>query len=198
MELQVVESVLEGILFASGEPVEAERLCRLLGVDRVTLDGAAKTLADGYRFERRGIRLLNLDGAYQLCSAPEHGEVIRRAMETRKPPQLSQAALEALAIFAYFQPTTRGFVEQVRGVDSTYTVNQLVERGLIEEAGKLPAPGRPTLFRTTKRFLRCFALDSLDDLPPLPETGEEARLTNEMKEAAAMLQAVRESGENTQ
>lgn len=198
MELQVVESALEGILFAAGEPVEADRLCKLLGVDKVTLDGMAKTLADGYQFERRGIRLLKLDGAYQLCSAPEHGEAVRRAMETRKPPQLSQTALEVLAIFAYFQPTTRGFVEQVRGVDSTYTVNQLLERGLIEEAGKLAAPGRPTLFRTTRHFLRCFALDSLDDLPPLPETGEEARLTKEMEEAAAMLQAVRESGEKTQ
>jgi segregation and condensation protein B len=192
MELSETVSALEGILFAAGEPVEAQRLCKLLGVDRVTLDGYAKQLADGYRFEKRGIRLLDLDGAYQLCSAQEHGEVIRRALETRKPPQLSQTALEVLAIFAYFQPTTRGFVEQVRGVDSSYTINQLLERGLIEEAGKLSAPGRPTLFRTTRQFLRCFALDSLEDLPALPESGEDAKLTQELEEAAAMLQAVRD------
>lgn len=194
MELNTLESALEGVLFAAGEPVEADRLCKLLEVDRVTLEGAAKALADGYRFERRGIRLLTLDGAYQLCSAQEHGELIRRALETRKPPQLSQTALEALAIIAYFQPTTRGYVEQVRGVDSSYTIHQLLERGLIEEAGKLNAPGRPTLFRTTRQFLRCFGLDSLEDLPPLPETGEDAKLTREMEEATAMLEAVR-SGE---
>lgn len=191
MELKLLESALEGILFAAGEPVEAERLCKLLEVDRVTLDGAARALADGYCFERRGIRLLTLDGAYQLCSAPEHGELIRRGLETRKPPQLSQTALEVLAVIAYFQPATRGFVEQVRGVDSSYTIHQLLERGLIEEAGKLNAPGRPTLFRTTRQFLRCFSLDSLEELPPLPETGEEAKLTREMEEAAAMLEAVR-------
>lgn len=192
MEVQMIESVLEGILFAAGEPVEADRLCKLLDVDKVTLDGAAKSLADGYKFERRGIRLLQLDGAYQLCSAPEHGDIIRRAMETRKPPQLSQTALEVLAIIAYFQPATRGFVEQVRGVDSTYTVKQLLERGLIEEAGKLNVPGRPTLFRTTRQFLRCFSLDSLDDLPPLPETGEEAKLTKEMEDAAARMKLMQE------
>lgn len=190
MEVKALEASLEAILFAAGEPVEAERLSKLLGVDKVTLDGAARALADGYRFERRGIRLLALEGAYQLCSAPEYGELIRRALETRKPPQLSQTALEVLAIIAYFQPATRAYVEQVRGVDSSYTIHQLLERNLIEEAGKLNAPGRPTLFRTTRNFLRCFSLGSLNDLPPLPETGEEGKLTREMEEAAAMLEAL--------
>lgn len=193
LEQKDIRSALEAILFAAGEPIGADRLCLALELDRNTVDELCKQLADEYSYERRGIRLLRLGESYQLCSAPEYADRIRKAFERRKPPQLSQPALEVLTIIAYFQPTTRAYVEQVRGVDSSYTVNLLLERGLIEEAGRLAVPGRPTLFRTTERFLRCFSLSSLDELPPLPQTGEEAKLSQELRQAAAMLQAEQET-----
>lgn len=193
LEQKDIRSALEAILFAAGEPIGADRLCLALELDRNTVDELCKQLADEYSYERRGIRLLRLGESYQLCSAPEYADRIRKAFERRKPPQISQPALEVLTIIAYFQPTTRAYVEQVRGVDSSYTVNLLLERGLIEEAGRLAVPGRPTLFRTTERFLRCFSLSSLDELPPLPQTGEEAKLSQELRQAAAMLQAEQEA-----
>lgn len=190
-----IESAVEGILFAAGEPVEAQRLCAVLELDRETVDAVVRALADRYAYERRGMRILTLEDRYQMCSAPEHAEIIRRALETRKPPQLSQPALEALAVIAYFQPATRAFVEQIRGVDSAYTVKLLAERGLIEEAGRLAAPGRPVLFRTTTLFLRCFGLSSLEDLPPLPDSGEDGQLSLELEQAVAQLRREQESAE---
>lgn len=192
LEQKEIKSALEAILFAAGEPIAAERLCISLELDRNTVDRLCKELADQYSYDRRGIRLLRLGENYQMCSAPEYAAWIRRAFERRKPPQLSQPALEVLTIIAYFQPTTRAYVEQVRGVDSSYTVNLLLERGLIEEAGRLAVPGRPTLLRTTDRFLRCFSLSSLEELPPLPQTGEEAKLSQQLEQAAAMLHAEQE------
>ncbi|MCD8352840.1 MAG: SMC-Scp complex subunit ScpB [Clostridiales bacterium] len=183
MEDKVIESALEGILFTAGEPVECKRLCQVLEISQQQLEDAARRLGDYYRYEQRGLRLLRLEDSYQLASAPEHADVIRRALETRKPPKLSPAVLEVLSIIAYFQPTTRGYVEQVRGVSSAYSINSLLERGLIEECGKLAAPGRPTLFRTTRLFLKTFGLSSLEELPPLPENGEPGDALAE-KEAA--------------
>lgn len=173
MEIRDIEGAIEGILFASGEPVQAERIAAVLGIDcNLVLDTAAR-MADRYGFERRGIRLVRLNNSLQLCSAPEYAGYIRLALETRKPPQLTQPALEVLAIVAYFQPVTRTYIEQVRGVDSAYTVNLLQERGLIEQCGRLAVPGRPALFRTTDAFLRTFCIESIDELPPLPEDGGE-------------------------
>lgn len=189
LEANEIRSALEAILFAAGEPISAERLCMALELTWNQVDELCKELADQYSYQRRGIRLLRLGDSYQLCSAPEYADRIRKAFERRKPPQLSQPALEVLSIIAYFQPTTRAYVEQVRGVDSSYTVNLLLERGLIEEAGKLSAPGRPTLFRTTTHFLRCFNLSGLEELPPLPQTGEEAKLAEELQKAADSLKA---------
>lgn len=190
-----IESAVEGILFAAGEPVEVQRLCAVLELDRETVDAVVRALADRYAYERRGMRILTLEDRYQMCSAPEHAEIIRRALETRKPPQLSQPALEALAVIAYFQPATRAFVEQIRGVDSAYTVNLLAERGLIEEAGRLAAPGRPVLFRTTTLFLRCFGLSSLEELPPLPDSVEDGQLSLELEQAVEQLRREQESAE---
>ena len=167
MELKELESALEGVLFASGEPVAVERLCLGLEVDRPTLDAVAQRLMDQYSYERRGIRLIKLDTSYQLCSAPEFAPYIRKTLESRKPARLSQPALEVLAIIAYNQPVTRAFVEQIRGVDSSSAVNSLVVRDLVEEAGRLELPGRPIAYRTTANFLRCFGLQSLDELPDI-------------------------------
>ena len=189
MEVKELESALEGVLFAAGEPVAVERLCLGLEVDRPTLDAVAQRLMDQYSYDRRGIRLVKLDTSYQLCSAPEFASYIRKTLESRKPAKLSQPALEVLAIIAYFQPVTRAYIEQVRGVDSSYTVGLLLERELICEAGRLAVPGRPMQFRTTKNFLRSFGLASLNDLPELPTaTQEEAQLTLQLESALQRLQ----------
>lgn len=199
MEIKELESALEGVLFASGEPVPVERLCLGLEVDRPTLDAVAQRMMDKYSYERRGIRLLKLDTSYQLCSAPEFAPYIRKTLESRKPARLSQPALEVLAIIAYYQPVTRAYVDQIRGVDSSYTVGLLLERELIEEAGKLAVPGRPTLFRTTKNFLRSFGLTSLEELPELPDASKEGeQLTLELEAAVAKLQAREEEDDGVE
>lgn len=176
MEIRDIEGALEGILFASGEPVSVDRIAGVLAVDKEIVTDVAKRLADKYSFERRGIRLIRLENSFQLCSAPEYADYIRMALETRKPPQLTQPALEVLAIVAYFQPVTRAYIDQVRGVDSSYTVGILNDRGLIAPCGRLSVPGRPVLYKTTDVFLRTFGIETLAELPELPETdnsGEE-------------------------
>jgi segregation and condensation protein B len=178
MEMKEVESAIEGILFASGEPVQVDRICLAMEMDRPTVELVLQKLADYYAYERRGIRLVRMEDTYQLCSAPDYAERIRKAFEIRKPAKLSQPALEVLTIIAYYQPTTRAYVDQIRGVDSSYTVGLLLDRHLIEECGRLQVPGRPHLYRTTKAFLRAFHLDSLEDLPQMPglETDGQLRL----------------------
>ena len=167
-EMKEIEAAVEGILFASGEPVHIDRICLAAELDRPTAELVLQKLRDYYSFERRGMRLLRLEDSWQLCSAPEYADVIRRAFEIRKPAKLSQPALEVLTIIAYYQPTTRAYVDQIRGVDSSYTVGLLLDRHLIEECGRLQVPGRPRLYRTTKAFLRAFHLNSLEDLPEMP------------------------------
>ena len=168
MEMKEIESAIEGILFASGEPVQIDRICLALDMDRPTVEQVLHRLSDQYAFDRRGIRLLQMEDSWQMCSAPDYADIIRRAFEIRKPAKLSQPALEVLTIIAYYQPTTRAYVDQVRGVESYYTVGLLLERKLIEECGRLQVRGRPHLYRTTKNFLRAFHLNSLEDLPELP------------------------------
>ena len=175
LEVKELESAMEGILFASGEPVQIDRICTALDLDRPTAERILQKLMDYYAYERRGIRLLRMEDSWQLCSAPDYADVIRRAFEIRKPAKLSQPALEVLTIIAYYQPTTRAYVDQIRGVDSSYTMGLLQERKLIEECGRLQVPGRPRLYRTTKQFLRAFHLTSLDDLPEMPDLGGEGQ-----------------------
>ena len=168
LEMKEIESAIEGILFASGEPVHIDRICVAMDMDRPTVELVLRRLADHYSYERRGVRLLRMEDTYQMCSAPDYADYIRKAFEIRKPAKLSQPALEVLTIIAYYQPTTRAYVDQIRGVDSSYTVGLLLERHLIEECGRLQVPGRPHLYRTTKAFLRAFHLNSLDELPEMP------------------------------
>ncbi len=178
LEMREIESAIEGILFASGEPVQIDRICIALEMDRPTVELVLRKLADHYSYDRRGVRLVRMDDSYQLCSAPDYADYIRKAFEIRKPAKLSQPALEVLTIIAYYQPTTRAYVDQIRGVDSSYTVGLLLDRHLIEECGRLQVPGRPHLYRTTKAFLRAFHLNSLDELPEMPglETDGQMRL----------------------
>ena len=168
MDPEAIKSAVEAVLFASGEPVPCARIAQALDVETGSVQQAAETLREEY--SGRGIRLLVLEDRLQLCSAPEYAQAVTRVLEQRKPPKLSVAALEALAIVAYFQPVTRAYIDTVRGVDSSYTVGVLLERGLIEAQGKLDAPGRPTLYGTGDAFLRTMNISSLSELPELPDT----------------------------
>lgn len=164
-----ISSAIEAILFASGDSVPIARLSLILGAYEGEIEHAAAVLAEKYENEGRGMRILKLEDKLQMCSAPEYAPFITKALEQRKPPMLSQSALEALAIVAYFQPVTRAYIDQVRGVDSSYTVGILLERGLIEPCGKLDVPGRPSIFKTTDVFMRTMGISELSQLPPLPD-----------------------------
>lgn len=164
-----ISSAIEAILFAAGDSVPIARLSLILEVYEGEIENAAAALAEKYVSEGRGIRILRLDDKLQMCSAPEYASYINKALEQRKPPMLSQSALETLAVVAYFQPVTRAYIDQVRGVDSSYTVGVLTQRGLIEPCGKLDVPGRPSVFRTTDVFLRTMGISELSQLPELPD-----------------------------
>jgi len=204
MDSHEVESAIEAILFVSGEPVKISRIADVLGVSEDEIELAGDRLRDNYSFVRRGIRLVRLEDTLQLCSSPEYADYIRRALETRKPPQLSQPALEVLSIIAYFGPVTKAYIEQIRGVDSSYTVGLLQDRELVESCGRLAAPGRPMLYRTTHVFLRTFGIESLRELPDLPHVegsnDEKEGIQNAIKElkareaeAASVLENLEES-----
>lgn len=176
MEREDIRRGLEAILFAAGDPVGAERMAISMGVSVEEIHAEVKALMDQYSFERRGMRIIQVEDAYQMVSAQEQADLITRALETRKPPKLSASALETLTVIAYYQPTTKAFVEQIRGVDSSYTISALLSKSLIEEQGRLSVPGRPILYGTTPDFLRTFGLNSLDDMPEvdLPKSGVDA------------------------
>lgn len=167
MEATELEHIIEAILFAAGEPVQTQRLAFAAECDTDEIDTAAKRLMDRLSYERRGVRVVKLENAYQMCSSSEMSAYITKALETRKPPKLSASQLETLTIIAYYQPATKAYVEQIRGVDSSYSVGALLNKHLIEESGRLNVPGRPILYRTTPDFLRTFGLTSLDELPEI-------------------------------
>ena len=167
MEQSQMERILEAILFASGERMEIARLAAVLETDEAEVEQVADALADRLAFERRGIRIIRLERGYQMVSSGEMADYVTKALETRKPPKLSASQLEVLTIVAYYQPATKAMVEQIRGVDSAYSVAALLNKKLIEEAGRLNVPGRPIQYRTTPDFLRTFGLSSLEELPPI-------------------------------
>ena len=167
MDLTELQRAIEAILFAAGERMEAERIAMALEADVKGVMQAADALADAYAFERRGIRILKLEKGYQMVSSGEMADYVTKALETRKPPKLSASQLETLTIVAYYQPATKAMVEQIRGVDSSYSVAALMNKKLIEEAGRLNVPGRPIQYKTTPDFLRTFGIESLEELPPI-------------------------------
>lgn len=167
MDKDDLQRAIEAILFASGERVEVGRLASALQADPADIAAAADELADRLAFERRGIRILRLEKGYQMVSSGEMADFVAQVLETRKPPKLSSSQLEALTIIAYYQPATKAMVEQIRGVDSSYSVSALLNKKLITEAGRLNVPGRPILYRTTPDFLRTFGISSLEELPPI-------------------------------
>lgn len=182
---------VEAILFASGEPMSVSRIAQAMETDEETIARMCEDLRHEYEMRKGGIRLVQLDDAYQFCTAKSSAEVVRAALDLRRNTPLSQAALEVLAVIAYNQPVTKAFVEQVRSVDCGAVIQGLMLKGLVEERGRLELPGRPLLYGTTAGFLRSFGLQSLADLPPLPEE-EQQRIMTE----PTLDDVIRESEEN--
>ena len=181
MEHSELQRAIEAILFAAGERIEIARLAAVLETDPKEIEEAADQLANELAFNRRGIRILKLEKGYQMVSSGEMADFITACLETRKPPKLSSSQLEALTIVAYYQPATKAMVEQIRGVDSSYSIGALLNKKLIEDAGRLNVPGRPILYRTTPNFLRPFGLSSLEELPEIEKVslGEPVSVVDE-------------------
>ena len=167
MEQTELQRAVEAILFAAGERIEMQRLAAALEADPEDVRRATEALADTLAYDRRGIRIIKLEDGYQMVSSGEMAEYVTKCLETRKPPKLSASQLETLTIVAYYQPATKAMVEQIRGVDSSYSISALLNKSLIEEAGRLNVPGRPIQYKTTPDFLRTFGISSLEELPPI-------------------------------
>ena len=167
MEQAELQRAIEAILFAAGERIEVSRLAMALEADPNDIVAAADKLMDELSFERRGIRILKLEKGYQMVSSGEMADFVTKTLESRKPPKLSSSQLETLTIVAYYQPATKAMIEQIRGVDSSYSITALMNKKLIEEAGRLNVPGRPIQYKTTPDFLRTFGISSLEELPSI-------------------------------
>ncbi|MDY5559784.1 MAG: SMC-Scp complex subunit ScpB [Candidatus Heritagella sp.] len=173
MKIREMQSKMEAILFAAGEPMEIGKLGQVLELDLETVEKILRLLADRYGEEESGLCLLRLDDSVQISIRPQWSSLVRSALDMRRNVPLSQAAMEVLAVIAYNQPVTRAYIEQVRGVDCSGAISGLINKGLVEERGRLELPGRPLLYGTTLDFLRCMGISSLEELPPLPEMKEE-------------------------
>ncbi|MCL2056842.1 MAG: SMC-Scp complex subunit ScpB [Oscillospiraceae bacterium] len=167
-QLEALERKIEAILFAGGDPIEADKIAAALDIEENSVKNLIERIRDRYHAQQSPFDIVSLSGAYQMCTLPEYSDIIRAALSIRRNNPLSQAALEVLAVIAYNQPVTRAFVEQVRGVDCSAIIRNLAEKGLTEEAGRLNIPGKPIAYRTTAGFLRSFGLESLQQLPTLP------------------------------
>ena len=174
MEQTKIEAIIEAILFTMGESVEASRLAAALEMETAQVKKIVHQMMERYEAEERGIRIVELEGAFQLCTKTEYYEYLIRIAKQPKKHVLTDVLLETLSIVAYKQPVTRLEIEKIRGVKCDHAVNKLLEYGLIEEVGRLDAPGRPILFGTTEEFLRSFGVSSVTDLPRIsPEQVEE-------------------------
>lgn len=165
MELRESKAALEAMLFAYAEPLSAARMAEVLGLEEEAAERILRDMAREREEAGSGLCLLRLEDKWQLATKTQYKEPVKKVLDTRRAAPLSTAALEVLAVIAYNQPVSRSFIEQVRGVDSSSSVSGLLEKGLIEEAGRLDLPGHPVSFKTTDAFLRCFGLSSLAELP---------------------------------
>lgn len=165
-------STLEAMLFAAGDPVEPTKLAEVLDIDIETIEKMLEHLGAQYDERNSGLMLIRVDNKYQICTREKYSDEVRKLMEIKKNAPLSNAAFEVLAVIAYNKTVTRSFIEQIRGVDCSGPISSLVQKGLIEEKGRMDLPGRPLIYGTTDRFLRCFSLNSLEDLPDLPKAEE--------------------------
>ncbi len=179
MKASKLQAAVEAILFASGEPVELDKIAEVLEIEPEVCEQVILNLSAKLDETNSGICVLKLDNMYQLSSRTEYAEVIRDVLELRKNTPLSAAAFEVLAVIAYNQPVTKSFVEQIRGVDCSGVISTLCQKKLIEEKGRLDLPGRPLVYGTTPDFLRCFSISSLDELPDLPQKETETENNNE-------------------
>ncbi len=177
MDIKEMRAAVEAVVFASGEPISVSRLAEVFEQDEATIARVADDWMNEINMRAGGIMAVKLDDQYQLCTRKEYAEYVRTAMDIRRNVPLSQAAMEVLAIVAYNQPVTKAFIEQVRGVDCAAVLQGLLNKGLVEEKGRLELPGRPLLYGTTSTFLRSFSISKLDGLPPLPKDTEEMRDT---------------------
>lgn len=189
MEIAEKKNIVEAVLFAAGHTVSYDRLALLFEETPGEVKKFIREYAEEYNSpeSQRGIQLIAYDEGCQLCTKEEYIEYIRAALGIRRGGNLSNSSLEVLSIVAYHQPVTRAFIEQVRGIDSSYALGTLAEKGLIETCGRLDAPGRPSLYATTDDFLRCFGLSSIKDLPSVT-TGDEQMSTDEQMEILANLE----------
>ncbi|MEE0060531.1 MAG: SMC-Scp complex subunit ScpB [Acutalibacteraceae bacterium] len=183
MKKSEIKCAIEAILFANGTPVQLDTLSKALEIKQTQAKEAIDELIAEYKNDNHGIAIIRLEESYQFCNKKAYGEYIRRVMDLKRNSPLSQAALEVLAVIAYNQPVTKAFVEQVRGVDCSGVIGSLTTKGLVEEKGRLELPGRPLLYGTTENFLRCFQIESLDDLPPLPQQDSEQSENDSNSEA---------------
>ncbi len=195
MEIKELRSAVEAILFACGEPVAVDRLAEVLETDEETIHYVCRELSELLTDNRGGITLVKVDDRYQLCTVDKFAPQIRAILDIRRNTPLSAAAMETLAVIAYNEPVTKNFIERVRGVDCSGVVSSLVVKGLIEECGRLEVPGRPMLYKTTLQFLRCFGLESLDNLPALPGETASGEIEGQMS-IEEVIQRRRELEEN--
>lgn len=168
-----MRAAAEAILFAAGEPVEVAKIAQALDIETEDAETVLRSCAEQLDERESGICLLKLGEKYQLCTRQEYAENIRSVLDMKRNVPLSSAAFEVLAVVAYNQPVTKAYVEQVRGVDCSGVISTLCQKGLVEEKGRLDLPGRPLLYGTTPEFLKCFCIESLSDLPELPDHDEE-------------------------
>lgn len=182
-------SALEAVIFASGEPISIDRLSEVFEIAPEKIEKLTHELSEKLDNNKSGVKLVRLENTYQMATRSDFSEYIKKAFDMKRRTPLSPAAFEVLAVIAYNQPVTRSFVEQVRGVDCSGVITTLVEKGLIEECGRLDLPGKPLLYRTTKNFLRSFGISDLSELPPLPkaehevnDVGEQLSIDEEHKE----------------
>lgn len=160
---------LEAVLFAAGEPVSQEKLAEIFGITNSEVDLVADRLEERLKLTLSGVELAKTEKSYQLCTKTSHAEFVTKYLEIKRTSPMSKPALEVLAVVAYRQPVTKGYVEQIRGVDCSGIMNTLVEKGLVEEKGRLDAPGRPILYGTTLEFLKRFGLNSISELPEIDD-----------------------------
>ncbi|MBR3888271.1 MAG: SMC-Scp complex subunit ScpB [Clostridia bacterium] len=172
MEKEELVQAVEAMIFASGKAISAKVMAEILEVETDEVEAAATELRQRLVERNSGIQLIQVNGAYQLATLEKFYSYICKMLDNRPKPSLSQAALEVLSIVAYNQCTTRAEIEKIRGVSSDSALNKLLEYNLVEEAGKMNAPGRPMMYKTTEDFLKMFGYTSLKDLPELPEIKE--------------------------
>lgn len=196
MKKEELLSAFEAVLFAGGEPMSIDRFAMVFDISPEEVVETMDALSESYAKKNSGLVIVRLENTYQMATAEKYADYIKKAFDIRRRTPLSSAALEVLAVIAYNQPVTKSFIEQVRGVDCSGVVSTLVEKGLIEERGRLELPGKPLLYGTTKNFLRCFSISDLSELPPLPKTGDEVNDVGEQLEMAEDVLSGAEESEN--